>query len=161
MPSFDVVSKINQSEVDNALMQTTKEIGTRFDFRGTNTSIERIPEGIQIIAISEARIEAALEVFQSKLTRRGVSLKHVDPQKVEPAARSNYKQLIKLKEGIDRENARKVIDLLKEAKLKVQASIHEDTVRVTGKNRDDLQSAIRLLRGAELPFEMQYVNFRD
>lgn len=74
MPSFDVVSKINQSEVDNALMQTTKEIGTRFDFRGTNTSIERIPEGIQIIAISEARIEAALEVFQSKLTRRGVSL---------------------------------------------------------------------------------------
>jgi len=161
MPSFDVVSKINHAEVDNAIQQASKEIGTRFDFRGTNTSIERIPEGIQLMAITESRLEAALEVFQSKLTRRGVSLKHVDPQKPQPAARSNYRQLIKLKEGIDRENARIVIDLLKEAKLKVQASIHEDTVRVTGKNRDDLQSAIRLLRGEELPFETQYVNFRD
>ncbi len=161
MPSFDVVSKLNHAEVVNAVLQASKEIGTRFDFRGTGTTIERTADGIMLMANSEGRLDAALEVLNTKLVRRGVSLKHVDPQKPQPAAKNNFRQLIKLKEGIDRDNARAVIDLIKEAKLKVQASIHEDTVRVTGKNKDDLQTAIKLLRGQELPFEMQYVNFRD
>lgn len=161
MPSFDVVSKLNHAEVVNAVLQASKEIGTRFDFRGTGTTIERTADGIMLMANSEGRLDAALEVLNTKLVRRGVSLKHVDPQKPQPAAKNNFRQLIKLIEGIDRDNARTVIDLIKEAKLKVQASIHEDTVRVTGKNKDDLQTAIKLLRGQELSFEMQYVNFRD
>lgn len=161
MPSFDVVSKVNQSEVDNALNQTEKELGTRYDFRGTNTSIERLPEGIVLMANSDNRLEAALEVFYGKCAKRGVSLKHLEPEDPAPAAKGLRRQLIKIKEGIDRDNARKVIDLVKESKLKVQAAIQEDTVRITGKSKDDLQAVMRLLRAQDLPFEAQYTNFRD
>lgn len=161
MPSFDVVSKLNTMEVDNALLQAQREIGTRFDFRDTGTAIEKNAEGFVLVANSESRLEAAIDVLQGKLVRRGVSLKHLDPQKPTPATKGTFRQVIKLKEGIDRENARKVIELVKESKIKVQAAIHDDTVRITGKNKDDLQAAIRLVKGAELPIEMQCVNFRD
>ncbi|MBL8602015.1 MAG: YajQ family cyclic di-GMP-binding protein [Myxococcales bacterium] len=161
MATFDVVSKVNQAEVDNALLQTSKEIGTRFDFRDTSASCERTSEGIALEANSEGRVEAILEVLKGKLVKRGVSLKHVDPQKAVPGGKGLFRQLVKIKEGIDRENARKVIEVIKGSKIKVQAAIHEDTVRVSGKNRDDLQAAIALLRQQELPFEMQYVNFRE
>ena len=161
MPSFDVMSKVNQPEVDNALLQSQKEIGTRFDFRDTGTSIERTAEGLVIVSSSEGRVEAALEVLQGKLIKRGVSMKQIDPQEAKPAGQRTFRQLVKLKEGIDRENARKVIDFVKESKLKVQASIHEDTVRITGKNRDDLQAVMRVLKTADLAFEAQYSNFRE
>jgi len=161
MPSFDVVSKVNMMEVDNALLQAQRELATRFDFRGTDTSLEKNADGIAAESNSESRLEAALDVLHTKLVKRAVSLKHLDPQKVIPGGRGMFRQLIKIKQGIDRDNARQIIDLIKEAKLKVQTSIQEDTVRVTGKHRDDLQSAIKLLRGAELPVELQYINFRD
>ena len=161
MPSFDVMSKVNQPEVDNALLQSQKEIGTRFDFRDTGTTIERNAEGIVLVSSSEGRLEAALDVLKGKLLKRGVSMKQIDPQEAKPAGQRTFRQLVKLKEGIDRENARKVIDLVKESKLKVQASIHEDTVRITGKNRDDLQAVMRVLKTSELPFEAQYGNFRE
>ncbi len=148
-------------EVDNALQQSQREIATRFDFRDTGTTLEKTAEGIVMVANAESRLEAALDVLQGKLVRRGVSLKHIDPQKAAAAGKGMFRQVVKIKEGIDRDNARKIIDLVKESKLKVQGSIHEDTVRVTGKNRDDLQAAIKLLRGAELPVELQYINFRD
>ncbi len=161
MPSFDVVSKVNQAEVDNALLQTQKEIGTRFDFRDTGTSVERSAEGLVMTSNAEGRLEAAYDVLQGKLVRRGVSLKHLDAQAVQPAAKGTVRQVVKIKEGIDRDNARKVIDLIKGTKLKVQAAIHEDTVRVTGKNKDDLQAVMKVLKAEELPFEVQFVNFRD
>ena len=161
MPSFDVVSKVSWPEIDNALNQVQKEIGQRYDFRDTDSSVEKTTDGLVLAANSEGRIEAALEVLKEKLVRRHVSLKHVDPQKVQPAGGSMYRQLVKVKEGIDRDHARKVIDAIKAAKLKVQATIHEDTVRVSGKNRDDLQAAMKLLRTTELDIELQFVNFRD
>lgn len=161
MPSFDVVSKVNMMEVDNALQQSQREIGTRFDFRDTGTTLEKTAEGIVLVSNSESRLEAALDVLQGKMVRRGVSLKHLDPQKAQPGGRNTFRQLVKIKEGIDRDNARKIVELVKESKLKVQAAIHEDAVRITGKNKDDLQSAIRLLKGTELPIETQYINFRD
>ncbi|MBI5514454.1 MAG: YajQ family cyclic di-GMP-binding protein [Deltaproteobacteria bacterium] len=161
MATFDVVSKINSAEVDNAVLQSQKELGTRYDFRDTGTSLERTADGLVLVSNSEGRLEAALEVLQGKLLKRGISLKCVDPQKPQPAARGTFRQLVKLKEGIDRDNARKVLELVKGSKLKVQASIHEDTVRVTGKNKDDLQAVMKLLRGEDFPIELQFTNFRD
>lgn len=161
MPSFDVVSKVNQAEVDNALHQTVKEINTRFDFRETSTSIEKNAEGIVVVSNSEGRIEAALDVLRTKLVKRGVSLKHLDPQKPGKTSKGAVRQLVKIKEGIERESARGILDLVKSSKLKVTAAIQEDAVRITGKNKDDLQAAIRLLREQEFSFDPQYVNFRD
>ena len=161
MPSFDVVSKINQPEVDNALLQSQKEIGTRYDFKDTGTTIERTAEGIVIVSNSEGKVEATYEVLITKMIKRGVSLKQLDPQEAKPAGQRMFRQLVKFKEGIDRENAKRVIELVKESKLKVQASIHEDSVRITGKNRDDLQSAMKMLKAADLAFEAQYNNFRE
>lgn len=161
MPTFDVVSKVSWPEIDNAINQVRKELGQRYDFRDCNAELEKTTEGLVLTANSEGRVEAALEVLKEKLVRRHVSLKHIDPQKALPAGGATYRQLIKVKEGIDRENARKVIDAIKASKLKVQASIHEDTVRVSGKNRDDLQEAMKLLRATELPIELQFNNFRD
>ncbi len=161
MPSFDVVSKVNSMEVENALQQSQREIATRFDFRDTGTTIERNAEGIVVTANAESRVEAALDVLKGKMVRRNVSLKHLDPQKVIPGGKGMFRQVVKIKEGIDRDNARTIVDLVKNSKLKVQAAIHEDAVRVTGKNRDDLQAVIQLLRGTELPIELQYNNFRE
>lgn len=161
MPSFDVVSKVNMMEVDNALLQSQKEIATRFDFRDTGTTLEKTAEGIVMVSNSENRLEAALDVLQGKFVRRGVSLKHIDPQKPAAGGKGTFRQIVKIKEGIDRDNARKVVELVKNSKLKAQAAIHEDAVRVSGKNRDDLQAVIALLRGTEFPIELQYNNFRD
>lgn len=161
MPTFDVVSKVNHAEVDNALHQAVKEIGTRFDFRDTGTTLEKTEEGFVVVANSDGRLDAALDVLRTKLVKRGVSLKHLDPQKPGKTSRGALRQLIKIKEGIERDHARGIIDSIKASKLKVQASIHEDTVRVSGKNKDDLQAAIKLLRGQDLPFEVQFVNFRE
>jgi hypothetical protein len=161
MPSFDVVSKVQWAEVDNALNQTKKEIAQRYDFKDTNTSVDKTQEGIVIVANSEGRVEAALDVLQSKLVKRSVSLKHVDPQKVQPAGGQTWRQLVKIREGIDRDNARKIIELVKGSKLKVQAAIHEDSVRISGKSKDELQAAIKLLRGSEMPIELQFTNFRE
>jgi uncharacterized protein YajQ (UPF0234 family) len=161
MPTFDVVSRIQSAEVDNAVLQSQKELGTRYDFRDTGTAVERTADGLVLVSSSEGRLEAALEVLQSKLLKRGVSLKCLDAQKPQPASKGSFRQLVKLKEGIDRDHARRVLELVKGAKLKVQASIHEDTVRVTGKSRDDLQAVMKTLRAEDFPIELQFVNFRD
>jgi uncharacterized protein YajQ (UPF0234 family) len=161
MPSFDIVSKVQWNEVDNALTQAGKEIGQRFDFKDTDTVLERTPEGISVRSTSEDRVRAAIGVLQEKLVKRKVSLKHLDPQKAEKTSKGGSKVLIKIKEGIESELAKKIVMMIKEAKLKVQASIQEQQVRVTGKNKDDLQTAIAAVRGLDLPIELQYLNFRD
>ncbi len=161
MPSFDIVSKVQWNEVDNALTQASKEIAQRFDFKDTDTELERTPDGITIRSSSEDRVKAATTVLQEKLVKRKVSLKHLDPQKPEKTPKGGAKLLIKIKEGIESEPAKKIVMMIKDAKLKVQASIQEQQVRVTGKNKDDLQNAIAAVRGMDMPIELQFVNFRD
>lgn len=161
MPSFDVVSKLDHHEVDNAVQQAKKEVSTRFDFRDTGTEIDRTEEGIVLRGDSEGRVEAAMKVLEEKLVRRKVSLKSLDPQKVEPAGGKSFRQLIKLREGIETEKAKEIVKMLKGSKLKVQAAIQGDLVRVSGKKRDELQEAIGTLRGQDLGLPLQFTNFRE
>lgn len=162
MPSFDVVSKVDWAEFGNALLQAQKEIGQRFDFRNTETSLEKNEEGIVIIANAVDRCKAALVVFEEKLVKRKVSLKHLDKQEPGKGPRGTIRLLVKLKEGIETEKAKQIVKLVKDSKIKVQAAIHEDSVRVSGKKRDDLQETMRLLRGSEtLELDLQFTNFRD
>jgi len=161
MPTFDVVSKVAMHEVDNAVQQTSKEITTRYDFRDTGASIERNEDGILLRANSEGRVEAAYSVFQEKLVRRKVSLRTLDPQKIEPASGRTFRQLIKLNQGISKEKAKDVVQFLKGTRLKVQAAIQGDAVRISGKKKDDLQECIASLRQQDFGIELQYENFRD
>jgi uncharacterized protein YajQ (UPF0234 family) len=161
VPSFDIVSKVQMNEVDNALQQAQKEIAQRFDFKDTGTELEKTAEGIVLRSSSEDRLKAAWKVLEEKLVRRKVSLKFLDPQKIEPAGKGGARQLVKIKDGIDSDNAKDIVRRIKDSKLKVQASIQEQQVRVTGKNKDDLQEAIKLIRAAGLPIELTFTNFRD
>ncbi|MEM9862737.1 MAG: YajQ family cyclic di-GMP-binding protein [Myxococcota bacterium] len=161
MPSFDAANKLDQHELRNALDQASREIGQRYDFKGSDASIERNDEGIVIRANTEARVDAARDVLETKLIKRGVSLKSLDPQTTQPAGGNNFRQLIKLKEGIDKDNAKKIVKLIKESKMKVQASIQGDVVRVSGKKRDDLQAAIALLKESDVDLPLSFTNFRD
>jgi uncharacterized protein YajQ (UPF0234 family) len=162
MPSFDVVSKVDWAEFQNALQQAQREIAQRFDFRGTETSIERSENNLTILANAEDRARAALSVLEEKLIRRKVSLTHLDPKPPERGPKGSTRLPVGVKEGIEQEKAREIVKLIKDSKIKVQASIHEDSVRVSGKKRDDLQEAILLLRNAEsLGLDLQFNNFRD
>lgn len=161
MPSFDVVSKVAMNEVDNAVLQSQKEIGTRYDFKDTGTELEKNEDGIVLRSGAEGRLEAARKVLEDKLVKRHVSLRSVEPGPVEPSAKGTFRQLVKLKEGIAIEKAREIVKLLKDAKLKVQASIQGDQVRVTGKKKDDLQDAIRTLKAHDFGIDLQFTNFRD
>jgi uncharacterized protein YajQ (UPF0234 family) len=161
MPSFDIVSELDLHEIENALQQAQKEVGTRFDFRGTDTELERTEDGILVRANSEGRIDAALLVLKEKLAKRKVSQRTLDPQKVEPAAKGHYKQLIKLKKGISKEKAKDVVQFIKDSKLKVQSAIQGEQVRVTGKKKDDLQEVIQAVRAKDFELDLQFTNFRD
>lgn len=161
MPSFDVVSKLEWAEVKNALNQAQREVAQRFDFKGTGASIEQNDAGFLITASAEDRVKAAHEVLREKLVRRKVSLKHFTADDPVPGPRSNFKLQVNAVEGIDGEKARRIVAHVKQSKLRVQAAIQGDTVRVTGKNRDDLQATIAELRVADFQIELQFVNFRD
>lgn len=161
MPSFDVVCKLDHHEVDNSIDQANRELKQRFDFKGTESTIEKTDEGIVIRSNSEGRLDAARDVLESKAIRRKVSLKSLDAQKAQPAGGQMWRQLIKLREGIDKDAAKLIVRKIKDAKLKVQAAIQGDVVRVTGKKRDDLQQVIAMLREEELELPLSYVNFRD
>jgi cyclic-di-GMP-binding protein len=161
MPSFDIVSKVQMHEVDNAFNQAQKEIAQRFDFKDTGSGIEKSPEAITIRSDSEDRANAALAVVQEKLIKRKVSLRFLDVGKPEPTGKGGSRIVAKIKDGIEVDKARAIVFLLKEAKLKVQASMQESQVRVSGKNKDDLQMAIQAVRGHDFGLELQFVNFRD
>src|SRR3954465_15560637 len=161
MPSFDIVSKVQWNEVDNALNQAQKELAQRFDFKDTGTELEKNDAGIIIRSSSEDRANAALTVFQEKVIKRKVSLMFFDVQDPTKTAKGGSQILIKVKEGIEAEPARKIVGGIKEAKLKVQAQIQDGQVRGTGKNRDDLQKAIAFVRGLDLDIELSFMNFRD
>jgi uncharacterized protein YajQ (UPF0234 family) len=161
MPSFDVVSKVPRSEVDNAYNQAEREIAQRFDFKDTGTELEKSAEAITIVSGSEDRAKAALVSLQDKLVKRKVSLRFVEAGKPERTSKGGARIVLKIKEGIEAEKAKAIALAIKESKIKVQASIQENQVRVTGKNRDDLQAAIQLLRGQDFGIELQFVNMRD
>jgi len=161
MPSFDVVSKVDLMELDNAINIARKELGTRYDFRGTNTDLERGEEGIIIRSSDESHAAAALTVLRERMSKRGVSQRSLDPKPVEPAGGKTVRQLILVKQGIEIETAKKMVKAIKDAKIKAQASIQGDELRVSGKNRDDLQTAIALLRKGDYGLDLQFVNFRD
>jgi cyclic-di-GMP-binding protein len=161
MPSFDIVSKVQRSEIDNAYNQAEREIAQRFDFKDTGTELEKSTEALTILSGSEDRAKAALLVLQDKLVKRKVSLRFTDPGKPEPTSKGGARIVVKIKEGIEVEKARAIVQAIKESKLKVQAAIQESQVRVTGKNRDDLQAAIQTLRGRDFGIELQFLNLRD
>ncbi len=160
--SFDIVSKTDMQEVDNALNQSRKEIIQRYDFKGSKTSIELNQKEHTIVIISddEFRMKATIDIIQSKMVKRGVPLKALSYSVVEPAAGGLVRQVITLQKGIDKDNARLIVKMIKDTKLKVQAAIMDDQVRVSGKNKDDLQAVIAMLRAADLKFAIQFVNYR-
>ncbi len=165
MPSFDVVSKLNLAELDNAVNQARKEISTRYDFQGTSTEIQLADDKSSLLlkSSSEGRLEAAFDVLQTKFVKRGLSLRSLERLPIETAALGHVKQTLKLQQGIPVEKAKDLIKTLKESKLKVQGSIQGDQLRVSGKSKDELQQAIALLRAQQerLGIDLQFVNFRD
>lgn len=158
--SFDIVSQVDMQEVTNAINQTEKEIAQRFDFRGSNTTIEKKDNDITIVTSDDFKLRNVIDILQTKLTKRNVSLKALDYQKVENSLGGRVRQVIKIKQGISQDEAKKITTLIKGLKLKVQASVQGDVVRVSGKNRDDLQEVIQALKAADLPMNLQFVNYR-
>lgn len=161
MPSFDVVSKVDLQEVDNALNQTMKEIGTRYDFKGSKAKVERSEEELTLSAEDDYKLGQLDDLLSQRLVKRNIDLKALDRGKVENAAGNAVRQKIKVKVGVDTETGKKIVKYIKDSKLKVQASIQGDQVRVTGKSRDDLQTAIASLRGEDFGLPLQFTNFRD
>jgi uncharacterized protein YajQ (UPF0234 family) len=160
--SFDIVSKVEIQEVRNAIDQALKEIHQRFDLKDSHSEIT-IAEGdkeIQLASAGEYKLEAVREILGHKMVKRGVSLKNLTYGKIEPAAGQSVRQKIELQQGIPTDKAKEIVKLVKESKRKVQATIQGDTVRIAGKDRDDLQAIIALLRGKDLGVELQFTNYR-
>lgn len=160
--SFDIVSKIDLQEVSNAVQQTLKEVLQRYDLKGTGSEVELDQEDHKIVVRSpdEFTLKQVLDILGQKLVRRGVPLRGLDYQKIQPAAGSTVVQEINLQQGIPIEKAREIVKLIKQTKLKVQAAIQGDQVRVSGKNRDDLQRVIAGLKEQDLGIDMQFTNYR-
>ncbi len=162
MPSFDVVSEVDRQEVRNAVDQAQREIATRFDFKNTDSSIEHNDLVLTLRTVSEDRLNALKVVIEEKLVKRGVSLKGLDYGKVEEATHNTVRQVVTIKVGIGSDKAREINRMIKEKGPKgVSSQTQGDTVRVTGKKRDDLQAIITLLKGADLGIPLQFNNFRD
>jgi uncharacterized protein YajQ (UPF0234 family) len=158
--SFDVACKIDPQAVTDAVHQTTREVQTRYDLKQTKTELTLEPEAIVVHTENDYVLKQVLDVLQSKLHRRGVPLKALTYGKVEPASGSTVRQRIEIQQGIPMEKAKEIVRLIKDTKLKVQAQIQEDHVRVFGKNRDDLQEVIKILRARDLGIEVQFTNYR-
>jgi cyclic-di-GMP-binding protein len=160
MPSFDICSEIDLQEVRNAVDQANREIGTRFDFKGVKASFELAEGTILMVAEHEFQLQQMMDILRQKLVKRGVDLKALDPR--DPISTLNAaRQEIALKQGVDTETAKRMVKAIKGSKLKVQAQIQGDQVRVTGKKRDDLQEAIAQLRAEDWGLPIQFTNFRD
>ena len=161
MPSFDTVCEANLVEVKNAVENTAKEIGTRFDFKGTSASIEIKDKDITLIGDAEFQLTQIEDVLRNKLTKRNVDVRFLDMGDVQKMGGDKVKQVIAVRNGIESELAKKLQKLMKESKLKVQAAIQEDKVRITGAKRDDLQAAMALIRKDVIDIPLSFDNFRD
>jgi hypothetical protein len=160
MPSFDVVSEVNVHELTNAVDQTNREIGNRFDFKGSNTRIEQKERVLTLFAPNDFQLKQALEILQQKIAKRGIDTACLSYDKIAMSG-SEARQVVTARHGIEAELGRKIVKMIKDTKLKLQAQIQEQQVRVSGKQRDDLQAAMTALRAAKLELPLQYANFRD
>ncbi|GAA0366019.1 YajQ family cyclic di-GMP-binding protein [Bacillus horti] len=158
--SFDIVSEINLQEVDNAIQQTKKEIENRYDFKGSKSELKRDEQKLTITSEDEYKINSVVDILQSKLIKRQVSIKALHYGKVEPASGGMARQQIDLVQGIDQDRAKKITKLVKESKIKVQVQIQGEQLRVSGKNRDDLQQVMQMIRESDLDIPVQFVNYR-
>ena len=161
MPSFDVVSQVDMQEVANALQQTRKEVEQRYDFKGSKTEIEQEKNVVKITSDNDFKVKAVVDILQSKFVKRNINLKSLEYGKIEAAGGSLARQLITIHQGLDTDAAREVVKLIKETKVRVQAQVQDDQVRVTGKKRDELQAVIQALRAADFRRPLQFVNMRD
>lgn len=160
MPSFDVVSKVDLHELSNAVDQTNREVSNRFDLKGTGAGVEQSDYELSVHAPSEFQVQQVLEILRNRISKRGIDVAALECAKVIESG-NEARQTVTVRHGIDKDTARKLVKLVKDSKLKVQAVIQEDQVRVSGKKRDDLQTVIVLLRQAGLDLPLQYINFRD
>lgn len=160
--SFDVVNKVDLQEVANAVQQASKEIATRFDFRGSASKVELREKELELVLVSddEHKLKSVVDILETKLVRRGVAVKALDYGKVEPAAGATVRQIAKIQQGIPSEKAKAIVKAIKDRKLKVQASIQADQVRVAGRSKDDLQSAMAVVREGDFGLPLQFTNYR-
>jgi len=162
MPSFDIVSEVNKEEVKNAVEQANKELGTRFDFKGSDARVEQVELKLTVWADNDFQLAQAQDILNAKLIKRGVDIKCLEvSEKIEKVSGNKIKRSCDVKVGVEIELAKKIVKHIKDSKMKVQASIQGDTVRITGKNRDDLQDAIAFVKKTITDFPLQYQNFRD
>ena len=160
MPSFDIVSEINKVEVSNAVDNANRELATRFDFRGVEASFELVAETVEMVGEGEFQLKQMMDVLRNACVKRGVDTASIDMQDIDRTGKL-HKQKIVFQEGIDQPTAKKIVKLIKDAKMKVQTAIQGDKLRVTGKKRDDLQQVMQLVKGADLGQPFQFENFRD
>jgi len=160
MPAFDVVSEVDLQEVRNAVDQASRELRSRFDFRGVDASFNLSEQGVELAAFEDFQVKQMEDMLRAKMANRGIDAASLDPQPIEGAGKQR-RQLFRLKQGIDRDSAKRIAKLVKDSKRKVQAQVNGDKVRVTGKKRDDLQAIIALLKDTELDVPLQFNNFRD
>ncbi|REK76574.1 YajQ family cyclic di-GMP-binding protein [Paenibacillus paeoniae] len=158
--SFDIVSKVDMQELSNAITQAEREIETRFDFKGSKSSIALEKDELVVGSDDEYKLKSVIDILQSKMIKRGVPIKNMDYGKLEGASGGTVKQRIKLRQGIEQDISKQINILIRDSKLKVKSQIQGDQIRVTGKSRDDLQAVMALLRGADLPVELQFTNYR-
>jgi len=158
--SFDIVSKTDMQEVANAIQQAQKELAQRFDFKGSKSSIELAKDEIVLLSDNEGKLRSVKDILETKLVKRHVALKALDYGKVEPAAGGTVRQHVKIVQGIETEKAKAIVKTIKDAKIKVQASIQSDQVRVMGRNKDELQKAIALVREGDFGIPIQFTNYR-
>ncbi len=158
--SFDVVSKVNMQEVDNAINQTIKEIGQRFDFKGSHTEINLESQDIKIMAADEFKLKNVVDILQTKLIKRGVPIRNLDYGKAIDASGGAKRQIVTVKQGIETEKAKQIVKDIKALNLKIQSQIMSDQIRVSGKNKDDLQKVIHFLKEKDYNLDLQFMNYR-
>jgi len=161
MPSFDIVSQVDQQEVKNAVEQANKEIANRYDFKGSDARIEQKDLELTVFADDDFKLGQVMDVLRGRLAKRSVDPRYLDPGAVEKISGDKVKQPIKVKVGIAQDKAKSIVKLIKDSKLKVAGSIQGDTVRVSGAKKDDLQAAIQLVRTSVADLPLQFINFRD
>lgn len=161
MPSFDIVSQVDKQEITNAVAQTNKEVGTRFDFKGSDSRVEQAEYQLTVFADDEFKLKQVFDILNGKLAKRGIDVRCLEMGKTETISGNKVKQPIKIRVGIESELAKKIVKLVKESKLKVQASIQGDAVRIAGAKKDLLQEAIRMVKAQNYSLPLQYQNFRD
>ena len=161
MPSFDIVSQVNQQEVKNAVEQTNREVGNRFDFKGSDARVEQAENELAVYADDEFKLGQVMDVLRGRLAKRNVDVRCLEPGAVEKISGDKVKQVVKVKVGIAQDTGKRIVKLIKDSKLKVAGSIQGDAVRVSGAKKDDLQSAIQLVRSSVTDLPVQFINFRD